>query len=152
MIDKGTMTFSLNDDKNDEMSNIMRDVYAALKEKGYDPVNQIVGYIMSSNDLRQSVDSELRTTVSREAMELDGWLREKKAFGVATTNYMTSLNGNYEVMHNKATLGTTISDKEILEMTGGTEDGWWMGYYTGIEKGQISIDDILRRWGHEQKP
>ncbi len=49
MIDKGTMTFSLTDDKNDEMSNIMRDVYAALKEKGYDPVNQIVGYILSED-------------------------------------------------------------------------------------------------------
>lgn len=43
----------------------------------------------------------------------------KKAFGVATTNYMTSLNGNYEIMHRKETLGTTITDKEILEMAGG---------------------------------
>lgn len=109
----------------------------------------IVGYIMSSNDLRQSVDSELRTTVSREAMELDGWLREKKAFGVATTNYMTSLNGNYDVMHNKSTLGTTISDKEILEMTGGTEDGWWMGYYTGDKTGKR--DPRQRPWYKEAK-
>ena len=82
----------------------------------------IVGYWMASRELQQSVDSELRATVSREAMELDGWLKEKKAFGVATTNYMTSLNGNYEIMHRKETLGTTITDKEILEMTGGTED------------------------------
>ncbi len=109
----------------------------------------IVGYIMASSDLRQSVDSELRTTVSREAMELDGWLREKKAFGVATTNYMTSLNGNYDVMHNKSTLGTTISDKEILEMTGGTEDGWWMGYYTGDKTGKR--DPRQRPWYKEAK-
>lgn len=109
----------------------------------------IVGYIMASSDLRQSVDSELRTTVSREAMELDGWLREKKAFGVATTNYMTSLNGNYDVMHNKETLGTTISDKEILEMTGGTEDGWWMGFYTGDKTGKR--DPRQRPWYKEAK-
>ena len=49
MIDKGTMMFSLGDDKNDEMTVIMRQVYGALKEKGYDPVNQIVGYILSED-------------------------------------------------------------------------------------------------------
>jgi len=109
----------------------------------------IVGYIMASRELNQSVDSELRATISREAMQLDGWLREKRAFGEATTNYMTSLNGNYEVMHNKATLGTTISDKEILEMTGGTEDGWWMGFYTGDKTGKR--DPRQRPWYKEAK-
>lgn len=109
----------------------------------------IIGYFMASNDLQKSVDSELRATVSREAMELDGWLREKRAFGEATTNYMTSLNGNYDVMHNKETLGTTISDKEILEMTGGTEDGWWMGFYTGDKTGKR--DPRERPWYKEAK-
>ncbi|SDO84492.1 methyl-accepting chemotaxis protein [Selenomonas ruminantium] len=109
----------------------------------------ITGYIMASRELQQSVDSELRTTVSREVMDLDGWLREKRAFGVATTNYMTSLNGNYDIMHKKETLGTTISDKEILEMTGGTEDGWWMGFYTGDKTGKR--DPRQRPWYKEAK-
>ena len=56
----------------------------------------IVGYFMASSALRESVDSELRTTISNVANELNGWLQEKKAFGVATTNHMTSLNGNRE--------------------------------------------------------
>lgn len=109
----------------------------------------ITGYIVASRELNQSVDSELRATISREVMELDGWLREKKAFGVATTNYMTSLNGNYDIMHNKSTLGTTISDKEILEMTGGTEDGWWMGFYTGDKTGKR--DPRQRPWYKQAK-
>lgn len=109
----------------------------------------ITGYIVASRELTQSVDSELRATISREVMELDGWLREKKAFGVATTNYMTSLNGNYDIMHNKSTLGTTISDKEILEMTGGTEDGWWMGFYTGDKTGKR--DPRQRPWYKQAK-
>ena len=83
----------------------------------------VVGYFMASSALKESVDSELRTTITNEANELNGWLREKKAFGVATTNHMTSLNGNFDVMHTQETLGTTVSDKEILEMTAGTEDG-----------------------------
>lgn len=109
----------------------------------------VTGYWMASRELQQSVDSELRATVSREAMQLDGWLREKKAFGVATTNYMTSLNGNYDIMHRKETLGTTISDKEILEMTGGTEDGWWVGFYTGDKTGKR--DPRQRPWYKEAK-
>ena len=32
-----------------EVSDIVRDVYEALAEKGYNPVNQIVGYIMSGD-------------------------------------------------------------------------------------------------------
>ncbi len=32
-----------------EVPDILRQVYAALSEKGYNPVNQIVGYIMSGD-------------------------------------------------------------------------------------------------------
>ena len=32
-----------------EVSEILELVYEALKEKGYDPVNQIVGYVMSGD-------------------------------------------------------------------------------------------------------
>ena len=38
--------FSNNDFKTKE---IMRDVYKSLKEKGYNPTNQIVGYILSGD-------------------------------------------------------------------------------------------------------
>ena len=32
-----------------EVTRVLRDVYIALTEKGYNPVNQIVGYIMSGD-------------------------------------------------------------------------------------------------------
>lgn len=44
-----TMTFSVNDDKELEMKQILTIVYDALKEKGYNPANQIVGYILSED-------------------------------------------------------------------------------------------------------
>ena len=37
-----TLTFSLNEDKGDVTRGILLTVYAALIEKGYDPINQIV--------------------------------------------------------------------------------------------------------------
>ena len=33
----------------DELKNIMKTVYGALSEKGYNPVNQLVGYILSED-------------------------------------------------------------------------------------------------------
>ncbi len=109
----------------------------------------IVGYMMASSALKESVDSELKATIANEANTLNGWLREKKAFGVATTNHMTSLNGNMAVMHNQETLGTTVSDKEILEMTAGTEDGWFSGYYSGDNTGKK--DPRQRPWYKDAK-
>ena len=44
-----TMTFSLGGDREKEMKQILMSVYDALKEKGYNPINQIVGYIMSGD-------------------------------------------------------------------------------------------------------
>ena len=48
MMDK-TMTFSVKDEKENEMKRILTTVYDALSQKGYNPVNQIVGYIMSGD-------------------------------------------------------------------------------------------------------
>ncbi len=48
MIDK-TMPFSIKDERENEMKEILSTVYAALKEKGYNPINQLVGYILSED-------------------------------------------------------------------------------------------------------
>lgn len=44
-----TMTFSVHEDKEKELRKTLITVYDALKEKGYNPVNQIVGYILSED-------------------------------------------------------------------------------------------------------
>ena len=43
-----TIMFSLKDESEKEMHNILQSVYDSLKEKGYNPINQIVGYILST--------------------------------------------------------------------------------------------------------
>ena len=48
MFDK-TMTFSVNEDKEAELKKNLMTIYDALTEKGYNPVNQVVGYIMSGD-------------------------------------------------------------------------------------------------------
>ena len=44
-----TQTFTAYHDENDEMKQILQTVYAALSEKGYNPVNQIVCYLLSED-------------------------------------------------------------------------------------------------------
>lgn len=48
MMDR-TMTFSIKDEREKEMKIVLTAVYDALKEKGYNPINQIVGYILSED-------------------------------------------------------------------------------------------------------
>lgn len=43
------MTFSVPDDKELEMRRVLTAVYDALKQKGYNPISQIVGYILSED-------------------------------------------------------------------------------------------------------
>lgn len=44
-----TMEFSVQNDKEDELKSTLTVIYDALKEKGYNPINQIVGYILSED-------------------------------------------------------------------------------------------------------
>ncbi len=44
-----TMEFSVQYDKEAELKKTLTIIYDALKEKGYNPINQIVGYILSED-------------------------------------------------------------------------------------------------------
>ena len=44
-----TVEFSITDEKAKELKEKLSTIYEALKEKGYNPVNQIVGYILSED-------------------------------------------------------------------------------------------------------
>ena len=44
-----TISFSLHEDKEKQVREILTVVYDALRQKGYNPINQIVGYILSED-------------------------------------------------------------------------------------------------------
>ncbi len=44
-----TQTFSIHDERDRTIRDILTAVYQALQEKGYDPINQMVGYILSED-------------------------------------------------------------------------------------------------------
>ncbi len=44
-----TLMFNFENESNKESKEILKKVYDALEEKGYNPINQIVGYILSGD-------------------------------------------------------------------------------------------------------
>ncbi len=44
-----TMTFSVNEEREYELKRNLTVIYDALVQKGYNPINQIVGYILSED-------------------------------------------------------------------------------------------------------
>ncbi len=44
-----TMCFKVDKNEESNVQEILKDVYQALVEKGYNPINQIVGYILSGD-------------------------------------------------------------------------------------------------------
>lgn len=49
MVNDETMSFNVEKDQNVKAREILKEVYQALMEKGYNPINQIVGYILSGD-------------------------------------------------------------------------------------------------------
>lgn len=73
MLDK-TMTFSLGEDKEQEMKQVLTTVYDALREKGYNPINQIVGYILSEDPTYITNYNNARTLIRK--LDRDELLQE----------------------------------------------------------------------------
>ena len=60
-----TMTFSLGTEQEMEKRQIMTAVYEALREKGYNPINQIVGYLLSEDPTYITTHNNARSLIRR---------------------------------------------------------------------------------------
>ena len=58
-----TRKFSVNYDKDQEIKTILSSVYNSLREKGYNPINQIVGYILSEDPTYITNHNNARTLI-----------------------------------------------------------------------------------------
>ena len=60
-----TIQFSIKDEHELEIKNTLITVYDALVEKGYNPINQIVGYILSEDPTYITTHNNARSLVRR---------------------------------------------------------------------------------------
>ena len=60
-----TRKFSIQNDKDPEIKKILSSVYQSLQEKGYNPINQIVGYILSEDPTYITNHNNARTLIRK---------------------------------------------------------------------------------------
>ena len=60
-----TISFSLHDDKEKEIKQTLTVIYDALRQKGYNPINQIVGYILSEDPTYITNHRQARTLIRK---------------------------------------------------------------------------------------
>lgn len=60
-----TIQFSLKDDREETTKQTLVTVYDALVEKGYNPINQIVGYILSEDPTYITTHNNARSLIRR---------------------------------------------------------------------------------------
>ena len=82
MDSENTIFFKVEKEKKVNSKQILRQVYEALVEKGYDPINQIVGYILSGDPTYITSYKDSRSLIRQ--LERDELLEElvKEYIGV----------------------------------------------------------------------
>ena len=60
-----TVSFNLEREENTKTKEILKEVYNDLKEKGYNPINQIVGYILSGDPTYNTKHNETRNLIRK---------------------------------------------------------------------------------------
>ena len=64
-MDEYTRKFNTAEEKDEQIHPILTSVYEALREKGYDPINQIVGYILSEDPTYITNHNHARTLICK---------------------------------------------------------------------------------------
>ena len=60
-----TLTFQIGNDNEDIMKETLTEVFDALQEKGYNPINQIVGYILSEDPTYITTHKNARSLIRK---------------------------------------------------------------------------------------
>ena len=60
-----TQAYSIDIFEDEIVRDVLKDVYSALEERGYNPINQLVGYIMSGDPGYISSHREARTKITK---------------------------------------------------------------------------------------
>ena len=60
-----TRSFSIYEDNEKEVRSVLTEVYNALREKGYNPINQLVGYILSEDPTYITTFNNARSLIRR---------------------------------------------------------------------------------------
>ena len=64
-MENNTIKFSPQPDRSEQILDVISDVYESLTEKGYDPISQLVGYILSGDPTYITSHNNARNVMGR---------------------------------------------------------------------------------------
>ncbi len=73
-MDRSTKMFSIEDDKSQRIREVLQDVYHALQQKGYNPIGQLVGYLLSEDPTYITTHQNARVKI--QSVDRDDLLSE----------------------------------------------------------------------------
>lgn len=79
-VSEQTMMFRVDNEENNTAAVIINNVYQSLKEKGYNPINQLVGYLLSGDPTYITSHNNARGLIRK--LERDELLEELVRFYV----------------------------------------------------------------------
>ncbi len=79
-----TLKIKVEVDNSEKVESIMKTVYEALKEKGYNPINQIVAYLMSGDPTYITGYNNARILITK--------LERDEILEVITESYLNNMN------------------------------------------------------------
>ena len=94
-----TVRFNLDDGSKDEISNTLTNVYRSLAEKGYNPINQIVGYVLSGDPAYVPRYNDARNQI-----------RKYERDEIVNTNVMKSLKNSFAIILKEMELTSNASN------------------------------------------
>ena len=112
-------------------------------------VISIAGYLTAASALEDSIKEEITAVIENQGSELNGWFLEKRSSVEHTANLMTSYNGDESRIRAHESLSLTTSDKDIIDLTAGTETGYFASYNAGDSTGKK--DPTQRPWYQQAK-
>lgn len=65
MFNDPTIKFKIKSNDSDEIKDLLKQIYSALEEKGYNPINQLVGYILSEDPTYITTHNNARSLIRR---------------------------------------------------------------------------------------
>ncbi|WP_037368135.1 methyl-accepting chemotaxis protein [Selenomonas ruminantium] len=113
-------------------------------------VVSIIGFYTADSNLEKAVEQELTATMGDAASQMDGWLQAKGRSAQYAADLLTEFNGDETRTKSIASLAIGASDKEILDINVGMEDGYFASYRTQ-NKSTGTLDPRTRPWYNDAK-
>ena len=102
-----------------------------------------IGYHQAQTALRESIEGEIAAVLNIEAEQLDAWMSRKVQRVESAANLVAALDGSPVEMEREI-MSLAATDKEVLDLAYGAEDGRFISWADGNLTGEF--DPLGRPW------